>query len=57
MGSAHNFVWDSNFIGLRSSALVKDSSWMFLTPEFGTFKLKCATGMILRNKTLFLANF
>lgn len=47
MGSADNFVCDSNFIGFRSSALVKDSSWAFLTSEFWalyTSKLKDTIG-------------
>lgn len=60
MGSADNFVWDSNFVGFRSSALVKDSSLMFLTSEFWAFVLankNIQERVILGNKVLSLANF
>ena len=35
MGSGDNFVCDSNFIGFRSTSLVKGSSRVLLTSEVG----------------------
>ena len=35
MGSGDNFDWDSNFIGFRSTSLVKGRSRVFLISEVG----------------------